>query len=544
MKKALALFFTTNLLVAHMHPIEAMKSLPKHERVPLEIMVFDVGQGNCTYVKHPTEAHMLIDAGSAKLPAYHTGSTKTVKEKIIKHIVMHILQAKPPRVAIVVSHAHADHYGWIPAIAKKLLENKIPITLLLGGTASDYKTDAYKALNEIKVKVGGTYVSDYPRDTLSELKKRLPSYCHVEAACIDGPAHNPNCRSIVLTIDNFLIVPGDATGHTTEAIAATKKPAIIEGTAQAFPRGVIVAHHGSATEESNSKKFLANASPRFALISCGDRYNLPEGPVIETLIETLENKEAVTPHMLTYCQEFTALDTDRFRPYLRYANGYTTAVTDYAIYSTQDMRDILISTRPDSTMVLSFPDDPIRAINMRDCVVKSIKTPPFTAITEIDIPHNNLQDPDLLTINTLPQTLETFNLTGNTLQPETIRHFLRLLSDHSIPIKLGVKDVGFCAGHFESILRNDKRVGPLLRTWLFFCVVEKEGEVGPNRRLERIDFSIGLPKNEMEDPINGIYVPAYVVSKVIAGMKNAYMLVFSCNKESYIEDLRKIELLC
>lgn len=541
MKRKYLLFYITAMLTAYILPIRAMDSFTKNERVPLEIMVFDVGQGNCTYVKHPTEAHMLIDAGSAKLPAYNTGSTQTVKNKIIKHIVVHILQAKPPKVTIVISHAHADHYGWIPTIANKLLENRVPITLLLGGTESDYKTDAYKALNELKAKVGGTCVSDYPHNPLYEIKKCLPSYCHVEAACVDGPAHNPNCRSIVVTIDNFLIVPGDATGHTTEGMTHTKKPVVSHGMAS-VPRGIIVAHHGSATEKSNDKKFLASASLSFALISCGDRYNLPEGPVIETIIETLENKKAVAPHMLTYCQESTALNTDRFRPYLRYANGYTTAVTDYAIYSTQDMRDILISTQPDSTMILSFPDDPIRAINMGDCIVKSIIKPPFSAVTEIDIPHNNLQDPDLLTINALPLTLKTFNLDGNILKPETIRHFLQLLSKHSIPIKVGVKDVGFCAGHFESIVRNDNRVGPLLRTWLFMCVVSQEGEVSDYRPIERIHFSRGLPRNEMEDPINGIYLPIYVVSKEIAG-KNCYLLVFTCDKESYKEDLRKIELM-
>ena len=89
-------------------------------------------------------------------------------------------------------------------------------------------------------------------------------------------------------------------------------------------------------------------------------------------------------------------------------------------------------------------------------------------------------------------------------------------------------------GHFEWIVRHDKRIAPLLRKWLFFCVMERANTSKELVPLQRIDFALGCDR---DNPEEDLCVPAYVVPHKAHG-KDSYLLQWYYSKESYAEALK------
>ena len=97
----------------------------------MEMKIFNVGQGNCTVVKDSHYDTLLVDAGSSSLPV------DSPTQKILQNIIAYTSSEGKP-VTIVVSHGDKDHYSWIPTIIQETDEKKIPVSLILGGTHTDY----------------------------------------------------------------------------------------------------------------------------------------------------------------------------------------------------------------------------------------------------------------------------------------------------------------------------------------------------------------------------------------------------------------------
>ncbi len=461
----------------------------------MEMMVFNVGQGNCTVVKHPTEPTLLIDAGSAKLPL------KLSKEKIIKAIIHYILKDSPKSLIIVVSHAHLDHYGWIPTIGTKL-QKELEVTLILGGTASDYKTPIYKKLIALKKKVHGVCVDETTTENLSKL---LPNYCTLLASLTNGPAHNPNCRSMVLYINDLAtIIPGDATGKTTDTFL--KQLPLLE---TAF---LIVPHHGSDTDQSNSKKFLEATHADFCIISSGLKHNHPRPSVIKRIIATLKDNAPVYYHSLTYPTSSTKLIEERLRPFISYNNGYETAITNYAIYTTVDMGNLQISQKKDGTLLLQFPNKPPRSLDILTCMMKTLQSPPLENTTQIDLSKTPFNESHIHEMELLPRTLHKLDVSNTQIGINGIMWLLYKLISHKLPITLKMEHVGFTVECFEWLLyHHQDALNTLLRKWMFVGVISTTEDHLAAQELRSLHFSTN--GHGGEETGYSVFVPVYIPLK-------------------------------
>lgn len=102
-----------------------------------------------------------------------------------------------------------------------------------------------------------------------------------------------NSDSLVVKIQNgrdfSVIIPGDATGVTTDCIAA-----LYQGKEAFLSASVLLlSHHGSITEKTNSQKWLRLVNPEYAVISNGFKHGHPDEGVFQRLYKDMNKKEDV-----------------------------------------------------------------------------------------------------------------------------------------------------------------------------------------------------------------------------------------------------------
>ncbi len=224
----------------------------------MEMKIFNVGQGNCTVVKDSHYDTLLVDAGSSSLPV------DSPTQKILQNIIAYTSSEGKP-VTIVVSHGDKDHYSWIPTIIRKLMKKKIPVSLILGGTHTDYVPANEKTTNttlddlrDLCNELDGHYAQDLLEEDLDDL---LPPYAQLLAA-LTTKGGLANKRSIVIKIIPLdAIIPGDANGTTMKALKK-KHPKL-------KANYYVAAHHGAHAEECNTTSFLTKLAPQTIIVSAG-----------------------------------------------------------------------------------------------------------------------------------------------------------------------------------------------------------------------------------------------------------------------------------
>ena len=230
----------------------------------LEVLIFDVGQGDAILVKFPNKKTMLVDTGPAGFK-YNAG----------KWVIVPYLQREgiDKIDAMIISHPHQDHYGGAAHILRNV------------GVRSIYESGANitsRPFLMYKHVVDSLGISPHVLrrgNTIDGFDPAQIFVLHPSDKFItqEGrPAYGINNTSVVVKIvfgETSLLLTGDAEREAESAMlhySPIMQSEILK-----------VGHHGSST--ANTKVFLDAVKPEIAVISVGEknRFNLPSPSVLQ-----------------------------------------------------------------------------------------------------------------------------------------------------------------------------------------------------------------------------------------------------------------------
>lgn len=266
----------------------------------LKVIMLDVGQGECIFVKMPSGERLLIDGGST--------SKKNVADSIIVPALKYY--GTDYLDYVIITHTDEDHISGI----RELLEQKYPIkNIILPDTKAvkreklsvkqkedllSEKQTNEKEIQDQKIKDNSDIISDIDKKGYSTLKVgkgdrfrfgKIHMYClHPQKG---WKAEDVNSGSLVLYLmyENFtMLFTGDLNGEQEPLlnIADQSRKIFLESGRTSsnsirIPLTVLkIAHHGS--KNSTTASFLQTFQPRKAILSAG-KNNLYGHPHKETL---------------------------------------------------------------------------------------------------------------------------------------------------------------------------------------------------------------------------------------------------------------------
>ncbi len=270
---------------AHLHP------------GALEVTALDVGQGDSLLVVSPEGRTLLVDAGGP------VGNLKTSWD-VGEEVVAPYLWSRGIRRldAVLISHAHSDHIGGLPAVLRDLRPRELWLSIQPG------ESPALQALLSEAKDLGITVHCFAAGD-------RFP-WGGVQATVLApeagyaNPGEARNNDSLVMRLDwerASVLLEGDAEASSEAAMLAHNRLAPVTL--------LKIGHHGSKT--STNPDFLAAVAPRDAVISVGvhNTFGHPRREILDRL-------EAA--HVRTF-------RTDRFgaESFLLHPDGSVTAAAAY-----------------------------------------------------------------------------------------------------------------------------------------------------------------------------------------------------------------------
>ena len=227
----------------------------------LDIVFFDVGQGDAALLKTPSDHHVLIDAG----PRSPSGATA-------EFAVLPFLRRWGIRRLdlVVVSHSDADHLGGLPTLLQAVRVDRV----VHNGRSVD--TDLYSQTRRLLRRNGVSRQAAHRGDTL-----QMDSSIRAEVLSPSGRSTlaTENNASVVLRVeygDVNILLPGDIEKAIEQNLVRTYGEKLLGHV-------VKVPHHGSET--SSRPSFVRSASDStqtHAVVSVGhsSRYGMPDARVI------------------------------------------------------------------------------------------------------------------------------------------------------------------------------------------------------------------------------------------------------------------------
>lgn len=231
----------------------------------LDMVFFDVGQGDAVLVSTPSDQHMLVDTG----PYSPDGSAA-------RYVILPYLERRGIDYlgTVVVTHPDEDHLGGLPEILREVSVGRV----IRSGRAAD--TELYRRTQRLIARTGVPEVVARRGDTLRVSEA-------VRAQVLGPPANaskwgidSRNGMSVVLHVAYGAVdalLPGDVERTAEGNLVGTYGE-------QLHSRLVKVPHHGSST--SSTKPFVKSIAGRvkagLAVVSVGreEQYGMPSGRVL------------------------------------------------------------------------------------------------------------------------------------------------------------------------------------------------------------------------------------------------------------------------
>lgn len=230
---------------------------------PLEVVFFDVGQGDSIFIETPKGYQILIDGGPSSVVLEKLGNEMPFWDRTID--------------LVVLTHPEHDHIAGLIEVLKRYEVDYILWTGILRDTGEHEEWERLIKEKDIKVKI-------------AEIGQRIITpkvffeVLHPFESLEGKEVKNPNNSSIV-----FRLVFGNNSFLFTGDLYKSIEKEIVNRGLEIEVDVLKVGHHGSKT--SSAEEFLEKANPEVAVISSGkdNTYGHPHQEVLETL-----NKYGIT----------------------------------------------------------------------------------------------------------------------------------------------------------------------------------------------------------------------------------------------------------
>lgn len=207
----------------------------------LELIFFDVGQGDSSLIISPSGKKILIDGGPSR--------------SIINNLDKHLSLNDRRIDYIILTHPHADHVSGLPEVINRYQVGEIIMTGAIH-TAPDY----LEFLSLIKEKNIPTLIIDKPQELL--IDDMVFNFLEPSESFAEKRPANLNDSSIVFKLiyaSTSVLYMGDF--EDEESLLASSMINILKSDL------IKIGHHGSTN--ANDKDFLEIVRPQYAVVSVG-----------------------------------------------------------------------------------------------------------------------------------------------------------------------------------------------------------------------------------------------------------------------------------
>jgi len=227
---------------------------------PLEVVFFDVGQGDSIFIETPKKQQILIDGGPGSVILEKLGTEMPFYDNTLD--------------LIILTHPEKDHLTGLISVPKRYKVENILWTGVKRDT-SEFK-EWEKAISEEKANI--RIAQSGQRILWESDSHRFLEILYPFENLAGQEFEDSNKTSIVSRLvfgENSFLFTGD--------IRKSEEKALLEQKANLESDVLKVAHHGSKT--STSKEFIEKVSPEIAVISLGkeNSYGHPHQEVLDIL---------------------------------------------------------------------------------------------------------------------------------------------------------------------------------------------------------------------------------------------------------------------
>ncbi len=226
----------------------------------LEVVFFDVGQGDSIFIATPQGHQILIDGGPDETVLENLGKEMPFWDRTID--------------LIILSHPEHDHISGLIEVLKRYKVENILWTGVLRDT-SEYR-QWQELIKEERARITIARAGQQIQGSGSNLKRWAIEVLFPFESLEGKEVKNTNNTSVVVRLvygDNSFLFTGDAYKSIERQLLETAIDADV----------LKVGHHGSKT--SSAQEFIEKVSPDIAVIQCGkdNHYGHPSQETLEIL---------------------------------------------------------------------------------------------------------------------------------------------------------------------------------------------------------------------------------------------------------------------